>query len=833
MQQAGINIVAKWSDEEVQAGIAKLKKTLDNLGLSNLSVDSSGAVRSINTAKSAIQQLKEAVKNAKDNLQSFLAGGGSVSSATGKQLADTYNQLNEQLQKINRTTKGTQDAYARLAQLANEATRWAQQLGARYGETSEQFLNASKRADNLTQKLKDIDAATGRNFRNVGNYASAWNPVQNSINQITREMPAFVNSMQTGFMAISNNIAPLADALTDLKNKNKELAAQGKPTQTALSAVGGALFSWNTLLLAGVTALTAYGPKLVDFITGHKKATEAEKQAEKELESLAKTYADSLVKLTALYGITQNHNTSLSDKKKAVQAVNQEYGQYLTNLGKEKATLDNITQAYNQVIDQMLRQAVVKGLQDQISKQVEETAKQLIKLELQEKKRQQAEEAGKNAAQKRAAAEKTYNEQKIQQGADVTRIVRDGVLAQIASNNVMNAQIQTQSSFEARQQAIKQALMDSLKPALQLVDKYDDLGIKLDKIKPDKISDAKKANDDFRDSLDALKAQIENGLISPLDATKEKVRILNDYYKKLTGDLKQNPESPFVKKIAEQLRDAQNAVMAFNAEARRMDPELGKRASESLYQSLAKMRDLTAKENPMLQLETSIQFNPAKALIDAKVPEQLQAFTKSINDQFNITKDSLQDMIAKTNSLSKDISDAYKNLGVSAIEGLGESIGAAIGKKGGFKDILNDLLHMMGQWIADYGKKLVEMGTLLVTAGSLLSEFGGGVLVKKGVKDMIAGGLLIVGGNVLKSVNIGGSSRAFANGGIVYGPTQALVGEYPGASSNPEVIAPLNKLTDIMGGVGGNDYTFTLKKAVTGEEMDLMITRHKIKTTRR
>lgn len=42
----------------------------------------------------------------------------------------------------------------------------------------------------------------------------------------------------------------------------------------------------------------------------------------------------------------------------------------------------------------------------------------------------------------------------------------------------------------------------------------------------------------------------------------------------------------------------------------------------------------------------------------------------------------------------------------------------------------------------------------------------------------------------------------FAAGGLVYGDTMARVGEYPGARSNPEVIAPLNKLKDIMG-IGG------------------------------
>lgn len=46
----------------------------------------------------------------------------------------------------------------------------------------------------------------------------------------------------------------------------------------------------------------------------------------------------------------------------------------------------------------------------------------------------------------------------------------------------------------------------------------------------------------------------------------------------------------------------------------------------------------------------------------------------------------------------------------------------------------------------------------------------------------------------------------FANGGVVSGPTLALVGEYAGASNNPEVIAPLDKLRSMIqpqGGIGG------------------------------
>lgn len=52
----------------------------------------------------------------------------------------------------------------------------------------------------------------------------------------------------------------------------------------------------------------------------------------------------------------------------------------------------------------------------------------------------------------------------------------------------------------------------------------------------------------------------------------------------------------------------------------------------------------------------------------------------------------------------------------------------------------------------------------------------------------------------------------FAKGGVVSGPTLALVGEYSGAKNNPEVIAPLDKLRDMIepGGDIGGEVVFRL-----------------------
>ena len=94
----------------------------------------------------------------------------------------------------------------------------------------------------------------------------------------------------------------------------------------------------------------------------------------------------------------------------------------------------------------------------------------------------------------------------------------------------------------------------------------------------------------------------------------------------------------------------------------------------------------------------------------------------------------------------------------------------------------------------------------ILLGGVGLAGFGKGT---GGFKSLLGG---LGGGGPL------GGLIPFANGGIVSGPTPALVGEYTGARTNPEVIAPLSKLQNMMGGnvtftISGDNLVGTLNRA--------------------
>lgn len=78
-------------------------------------------------------------------------------------------------------------------------------------------------------------------------------------------------------------------------------------------------------------------------------------------------------------------------------------------------------------------------------------------------------------------------------------------------------------------------------------------------------------------------------------------------------------------------------------------------------------------------------------------------------------------------------------------------------------------------------------------------------------------------GAVASAFNVTGIG-GMASGGIAYGPTLTMVGEYSGASTNPEVVAPLNKLMQIMG--GSQNVNVTVKGRIRGRDLDLVQRRY-------
>ena len=207
-----------------------------------------------------------------------------------------------------------------------------------------------KRIQTYDNALKKVDASMGNHQRNVGNYASGFNGLGNSINQITREAPAFANSVNTGLMAISNNIPMLFDELSKIKKANVELKAQGLETKSMLTQLGTAIFSWGTALSLGVTLLTLYGAKMIDWVNNalnpaNKELEKLNKQRERENKA-QKEKADYIAKESSMYvGLVlalKQTNAGSKERIELMNNINNQYGTSLKNIKDETLFQDQL-----------------------------------------------------------------------------------------------------------------------------------------------------------------------------------------------------------------------------------------------------------------------------------------------------------------------------------------------------------------------------------------------------------------------------------------------------------------------------------------------------------
>lgn len=309
--------------------------------------------------------------------------------------------------EIEKTEKAYQREQAKLHASQNLYNKTQQQLNkvqAAYNNLAakkERYNNLSlyeegrlKTLQLITEKynttLKAVDATVGKHTRNVGNYASAFNPLSNSINQLTREMPAFAFSAQTGFMAISNNLPIFFDAMQQAISQQKELQAQGLPTKNALQLLAGSFLTLGTALSVGVTLLTVFGPKLWDSISGSKakkEALEAEKKALEEKnkaednarETTAGFQSSELARSKILFENAKNLTLTYTERKNAINELRGRYPEYLKGLSDEQILAGNTADAENALNEALIKRGVALAAQEMLQKNLTDELKLRLK----------------------------------------------------------------------------------------------------------------------------------------------------------------------------------------------------------------------------------------------------------------------------------------------------------------------------------------------------------------------------------------------------------------------------------------------------------------------
>lgn len=291
-------------------------------------------------------------------------------------------------------------AYDQLNKKHVEARKTAMDLGVQYGITSKEFMEAAKIANQYDMKLKQVDSTLGKHNRNVGNY----NNLQMQLSQVMREAPNFAIDPRIGIMSLTNNLPMLADAIGEVSEKNKALKAeyvaaaaaarekaiadalatgQSQKAATALGAqaqaqmmanyqavkapgllkqIGSALFSWQMLLIAGISLLMLYNKEIITWTSslfGGQKALDKVKEAQKSLTEAFKSteFKKAIRDVSEMTNVFELAREGVVSKEKALKYYNETLGKVM---GSAKS-LDEAEQILTKNADNYIKATLYKA----------------------------------------------------------------------------------------------------------------------------------------------------------------------------------------------------------------------------------------------------------------------------------------------------------------------------------------------------------------------------------------------------------------------------------------------------------------------------------------
>lgn len=203
----------------------------------------------------------------------------------------------------------------------------------------------------IYKEMIRLQEATGNHRLSVGNYAKSWDGLGVSVSQVVRELPAAAVSLNTFFLGISNNIPIVIDEIKKVREQNKALAAEGKPTVSVTKQIISALFSWQTALVVVLYALSAHGKEILHWI--------------QVMWSGQKTVADMADVVDSVDDVLTKNTKSLGEQIATLRKLSVEWKNLGGNLKKQQqfikdnqsefnkldVSINNVNQAENLLVD--------------------------------------------------------------------------------------------------------------------------------------------------------------------------------------------------------------------------------------------------------------------------------------------------------------------------------------------------------------------------------------------------------------------------------------------------------------------------------------------------
>lgn len=370
-----------------------------------------------------------------------------------------------------------------------------------------------------------------------------------------------------------------------------------------------------------------------------------------------------------------------------------------------------------------------------------------------------------------------------------------------------------------------------------------------DKLK-DAIFPADKALKDLNNTLDKSIAKQQNE-VKILEAKGDKLgafakneQILNETLKKARANFGQNNKENWGKIIDDTKTaltvlkiERQNYITEENIKQQEHAAEVLKKQGEEYEKRKAKLKKFNDEQAKItkegreralsyLDLDRAGIAKATPALRPKPISGPIQSTSKAMSEETRLQRQ--EQLKQELNQIDYEermvksmegVNAAFNNLSVQGLESFGQALGDILsGQINSFDDFGKALLGSVAQFMRAFGSALIATAT----ASKAFKE----LLIKDPVLAAAAGVALVAGSAIISGMlKKGPQPTAFAEGGIVSGPTLGLVGEYPNARNNPEVIAPLDKLKGMLK-TGDSSSGFVASTTIQGRDLAIVLERY-------
>jgi hypothetical protein len=668
--------------------------------------------------------------------------------------------------------------------------------------------------DRFTDNIKKIDAYTklfGETAKNTERHLAALEKemvrlVANGMDPASakiKQMKANYDSLQKSLDSGTSSIKKSNQQWTNLALVVQDLPYGFRGIQNNLPALVGGFASLTGpiyLVSSAIIALfTAWDAGLFKTKNSISILEAANKEYADSFKQSAGAAGEEIAKINSLVALSSNHEAAMSKRLAAVKKLQAEYPNYFGNLSQEKILNGDVKSSVDSVKSAILERAKATAVASKINKLAAEKFTQEERLY-------------------QLALQKTFKIQKA-----VSYVNQMKALGYDESSKHLKGLIDTQvNGIREEENTIKgtvdtidkeltrlQGIYDKTTPTTIGLDDTSSKGGKKPKPKKQKqdIFDILKTTKEFYDAKLNFAEGDESAQRDILLREKQTLDELidgnqiswNDYYSSVSSIYKKLVD--FQIKEDKRLLDSQKDA----------DKESVKNVNAQLDATLKATRGNYQAQKAAIQAAIDKNKEFRQSAIDAgKGTEIFDSAIVNLENKLSGLVDPLEELEINFNTVINSIA-------TGALVELGTQIGNVFAGAGfsidGFLGLIADALIKLGTYLVTVSKLFLAIKALFASGGALA-----GWAIPIGLAAIAAG-------VALKASLNKESVPKFANGGIVSGPTLGLMGEYPGARSNPEVIAPLDKLKGLVGGGGGG----TLSARISGN--DLLILMNKAQRT--